>query len=296
MRLAVFTKNRTNPAYAAARLGAERAADAWNAEVEHFVPDTPDDPAEQRALLLKAIAQKPDALVLSPVHAAKIAPAVQMAAEQGIPIVGFVNPIEGAPSVTFVGADDIRLGRELAAYLFTYLGGTGTVLFVAGHEHSVTSRARLRGFGEAASAYSGIRIAGPLIGDYDMSVARQRASGWLAVNDRPNACFAANDMMALGVIEAMEKAGCRVATVGVNAIPQAIAAVEQGRMLATADFNAMQMAYLATECAIRHVLGESVPPHIELAARIVTASNCHDRMGSNEDRPVLTLNEFASTP
>ncbi|RYY64458.1 MAG: sugar ABC transporter substrate-binding protein, partial [Comamonadaceae bacterium] len=31
MRLAVFTKNRTNPAYAAARLGADRAAAALGA-------------------------------------------------------------------------------------------------------------------------------------------------------------------------------------------------------------------------------------------------------------------------
>jgi len=295
MRLAVFTKNRTNPAYAAARLGAERAARPWGAEVEHFVPATPDDPGEQCALLEQAMAHKPDALVLSPVHAARIAPAVQRVAEHGVPIVGFVNPVEDAQSVAFVGADDVRLGRELAAYLFTHLGGTGTVLVVAGHEHSVTSLARLRGFREAALDYPGIRIAGLLTGDYDLNVARHRASEWLAANDPPHACFAANDMMALGVLEAMEKAGCRAATVGVNAIPQAIAAVAQGRMLATADFNAMQMACLATECAIRHVRGEAVPRHIELGAQIVTASNCHDWMRPYEDRPILTLNDIAGT-
>jgi ribose transport system substrate-binding protein len=44
-------------------------------------------------------------------------------------------------------------------------------------------------------------------------------------------------------------------------------------MLATADFNAMQIAYLATECAARHVLGESVPAKVELPVEIVDHDN-----------------------
>ena len=38
MKIAVFTKNRTNPAYAAARLGADRAAERLGAQTLHFVP------------------------------------------------------------------------------------------------------------------------------------------------------------------------------------------------------------------------------------------------------------------
>ena len=41
IKLAVFTKNRSNPAYAAARLGAERVAAALGAEVTHYVPEVP---------------------------------------------------------------------------------------------------------------------------------------------------------------------------------------------------------------------------------------------------------------
>jgi ribose transport system substrate-binding protein len=61
--------------------------------------------------------------------------------------------------------------------------------------------------------------------------------------------------------------------VGVNAIPQAIDAIREGRMLATADFNAMQMCALATECAIRHLRGEAVPAEIELPVAIVERRN-----------------------
>jgi len=44
MLAAVFTKNLTNSAYGAARLGAERAAALFGAEVLHFVPKKGDDP------------------------------------------------------------------------------------------------------------------------------------------------------------------------------------------------------------------------------------------------------------
>ncbi|HEV7803774.1 MAG TPA: sugar ABC transporter substrate-binding protein, partial [Burkholderiales bacterium] len=49
--LAVFTKNRSNPAYAAARLGANRTAQRLGARTVHYVPVKPDDVDEQIALI-----------------------------------------------------------------------------------------------------------------------------------------------------------------------------------------------------------------------------------------------------
>lgn len=98
--------------------------------------------------------------------------------------------------------------------------------------------------------------------------------------------------MAIGVLDALDAAGRQAAVVGVNAIPQAIEAIAQGRMLATADFNAMQMAYLATECAVRHLRGESIPARIELPVQIVDRSNCAQWNLPYEQRPVLTLEQL----
>ena len=49
--IAVFTKNRTNPAYEAARLGADRTANRLGASTIHYVPETPDSVPEQIALI-----------------------------------------------------------------------------------------------------------------------------------------------------------------------------------------------------------------------------------------------------
>jgi ribose transport system substrate-binding protein len=66
LTVAVFTKNRLNPAYAAARLAADRVAAEAGARTIHYVPEKPDDVAQQKALIDQAIAARPDAVLLNP--------------------------------------------------------------------------------------------------------------------------------------------------------------------------------------------------------------------------------------
>lgn len=294
MRLAVFTKNYTNPAYAAARLGAERAAAVFGDEVLHFVPQKGDDPVEQSQLIDKALAlsPRPDAFVFSPVHPSKVNAAIGRVLTAGIPMVGFVNPIEAAPMVAYVSSNDYELALAIAHYLFKHLQGQGRVLVVTGPEDSYTSQQRLRGFHDAARRWPGITLAGQLAGDYVLEVARDRSADWLDKNPAPDAVLAANDIMAIGVLEALDAAGATAAVVGVNAIPQAIKAIAEGRMLASADFNAMQMAYLAGECAARHLRGELVPTSIELPVQIVDRRNCALSDLPYERRDVITLEKL----
>src|SRR5262245_15000503 len=113
-RLAVFTKNRINPAYAAARLGAERVARRFGALVEHYVPDIPDDVAQQIALIDRAIAAHPDAAVLTPVHQTDVNRAIERLHAARVPVATFVTPITAGRPLTAVGSDDVALGKAIA--------------------------------------------------------------------------------------------------------------------------------------------------------------------------------------
>jgi len=291
LRIAVFTKNRTNPAYDAARLGADRAAQRLGAQTVHFVPAKGDDPGEQSALVDEALALRPDAIVFTPVHATRMNAAIARINASGIPLFGFVNPMPAARCVSYVGSDDYRVGFEIAQYLFAHLEGRGRILVVSGPVESVTSIARVRAFEDAASARPAIALVGTCVGDYLRDRARDRVAQWLAANDGIEGCLAANDVMALGAVDALRASGRQAAVAGVNAIPEAIAAIKRGDMLATADFNAMRMAYLATECAVRHLRGEPVPAEIQLPVEIVDRRNCHRWDLPFEQRPVPTLEE-----
>ena len=291
VKIAVFTKNRSNPAYDAARMGADRAAGALGAWAVHFVPKNGDDPEEQSALIDEALALSPDAIVFAPVHATRVNTAIGRIHAAGVPLFGFVNPIPVGPCVSYVGANDYALGFALAQYLYAHLEGRGKVLVVSGPVGSVTSIDRVRAFADAAKNLPGISIAGTCVGDYRRDIARDRVAQWLAANGGFDGCLAANDIMAVGVVDALRAAGGKSAVAGVNAIPEAIAAIRRGEMLATADFNAMRMAYLATECAVRHLRGERVPANIELPAEIVDRHNCRSWDLPYEQRSIPTLEE-----
>jgi ribose transport system substrate-binding protein len=271
--IAVFTKNRINPAYEAARLGADRTASRYGMRTLHFVPETPDNIEEQVVLVKRAITARPDAVLFVPVHMTALDASVRMLNEAGIPVVNYLNRLANGRFVTFVGADDYRLARDIADYLFRYLGGAGRVVMMEGVPGAVTSLDRMRGFRDAAGQWPGIRFIATRVGDYQEATARQAMEELIAEHPRIDGILSANDAMAMGVLAALESAGRRAAVTGVNALPEAIEAVKAGRMLATVDFDAMKISCIAAEAAVRHLRGATVPAEIILPAQIVDRAN-----------------------
>jgi len=276
-RIAVFTKNRTNPAYEAARLGADRTAARLGATTVHYVPERPDNVAEQIALIAQAIAARPDAAVFVPVDETAVNDAILGFDRAEIPLFNIITRTTAGRRVCFVGSDDFALARNVARYLFAKLAGRGTIAIVEGTPASATSHERLRGFRATLADYPNITARMSLRGDYQRDVARDAV---IAAIDRlhdVDAVLCANDAMALGVLDAL---GTRAAqpgrplVAGVNAVPEAVAAIASGRMLATADFDAMAMSSLAAEAAVRHLRGEAVPAEIMLPVQVVDAANC----------------------
>jgi len=271
--IAVFTKNRTNPAYDAARIGAERTAARNGMRVLHFVPDKPDDIGQQIALVDQAIAAHPDAAVFVPVHLTALDDSVRKLNAAGIPIVNILNRLAAGRVVSFVGSDDYRLGRDIAAYLFRHIGGKGDVLIMEGVPGAVTSQDRVRGFHDAAREYPGIRIVATRVGDFQEKTARKIMTEFLAAKIHIDGVLSANDVMSLGILAVMEAAGLSVPVIGVNALPEAITSIKAGKLLATVDFDALKIACIATEAAIRHLRGETVPAEIILPVQVVDRTN-----------------------
>jgi len=272
--LAVFTKNRTNDAYAAARLGSERTAARLGARVVHYVPQRPDDIEQQIVLVGQAIAARPDAVLFVPVHDTAMNGSVRKLNDAGIPIVNLLNRLTVGRFVTFVGSDDYRIGHDIAARLFRHLGGKGDIVVLEGVPGAVTSRDRVRGFHDALAQWPGIRVAASRAANYQQETARRVMAELLPGLPRLDGILSANDVMSLGAIEALEAAGRSAAVVGVNALPDAITAIKRGKLLATVDFDALKIACIAAEAAIRHLRGQPVPNDIELPVQIVDAANC----------------------
>ena len=286
VKLAVFTKNMLNPAYTAARLGADMAARAFGAEVTHDVPAKPDNAEQQIALIDDALAAKPDAVVMVPVHPTAVNEALRKIYAAGIPVVGAVSRFTEPGPVSFVGSDDFALGARVAEYLFSFLKGTGSVVILEGPPGGVTGGERVRGVHYALSKFPGVSVAASVPSDYLREPAARAMQSVLDSGARFDAVFAANDVMALGALDVLEKAQRQCTVVGINAIPEVVSAIKAGRMLASADFSAMKMGYLGAEAALRHLRGETVPAEIQLPAEIVDRTNCAQWDMPYEERPL----------
>lgn len=293
-RIAVFTKNLTNPAYEAARLGADRIAMQFGATTKHYVPQKPDDVVEQIALIKIAIAEKPDAFVFTPAHETEVDDAALSIDAAGIPVFSFVTRATAGQPKCFVGSDDRALGKDIARYLFDKIGGRGDIAIFEGTPASATSHARYKGFQDALAQCPGIKVRLSVCGEYQRDVARKVYAENAGRLKDVDAILCANDVMALGVLDEIGAAS-HPPVVGINAIPQAITAIAAGDLLATVNFDAMTMASIATEAALRYLRGEAVPRQIMLPVRVIDATNYGPLNLPFADRPRLSWDEVLKT-
>lgn len=277
-RLAVFTKNRTNPAYAGARLGADRLARRLGCTVTHYVPVKPDDVEQQRALLATALAARPDAVLLAPTHASALNDVLASLPARGIPLLCFVSRPPGVKPACFVGADDRLLARGIADYLFDRIGGNtdanANVVTIEGHVDAMTTAPRAEGFRAAAAGRVEARIVNSRRGNFQFDGGKAAMTALMQAQARIDGVIAANDAMALGAIEAMRQGRRLRPVVGINATPLGVKAIKTGELLASAAFDAMKMSCLALEAAVRVLSGKPVPVELMLPVEIVDRSNC----------------------
>ena len=270
--LAVFTKNRVNPAYAAARLAADRVAAEAGARTLHFVPQTPDDVGQQKVLVGEALAAVPDAVVFVPVDDRQMVPDLARFAGAGIPVVACINRMEGKV-VTFVGSDDVAVGHTAAKALFAALPGGGRIVAIEGTPAAPTSRDRTVGLRRALAEAPAMRLVGSGVGYFQQAPAREEMSRLLAEHDEIDGVWTSNDVMAFGVLEALAAAGRTAKVVGVNGLPEAIDNIERGTMQASVDFSAFNIAGIAAHAALRHLRGEAVPASIMVPAALIDRTN-----------------------
>jgi len=289
--LAVFTKNNVNPAYTAARLATDRVAAEAGARTVHYVPQTPDDVDEQKALAAQALAARPAAVLLNPADDVKLAEDVERFTAVGIPTVIFINRLPGQ-GIAFVGSDDKAIGASTANALCQGLGGKGRIVGLEGLAAVPTSRARVQGLRETVARFPDIELLDMAVGEMMQAPAKRAIGPLLARHEQIDGVWAANDLMAIGALEALAEAGRAAKVVGINGLPVAIEQIEKGTMLASADFSAFNIAAIAARAALRRLGGQPVPKEIMVPAELIDRTNCARWKVPFEQRPCPEWHEI----
>jgi ribose transport system substrate-binding protein len=290
--IAVFTKNTTNPAYAAFRIAADKIARESAARVLHFVPKEPDNVDEQKAMVEQVLKDPPDVVIFIPVDDVAMASSVKKLNDAGIPIVLVSNPLPGK-FATYVGADDFEIGYREARYLFEHLGGKGRIVIIEGTPAAPTNRERLRGYRRALAEFPLIEVLASGAGNYQQMDAKRLMEEFLAEQPQIDAVLSANDSMALGALEALKAANRSAVVIGINGILPAVKQIESGAMLASVDFNMFKIGCAATRAAVRYLGHEALPDKIILPADVIDTANYKAWLVPVEQRVCPEWSEFA---
>jgi ribose transport system substrate-binding protein len=284
--VAVVMKNRTNPAYGAALFGAKTVAEKHGYAVRHYAPQKPDDIDEQAALVAEALAQRPAAMLLLPAHETRMSESIHAINRAAIPLVTFVGEPHEGHWDCYVGSDDAGLAREAALTVLRRLPAGAHVAIMDGHPDSITTPKRHQGFLAALAAVPGLKLVESISGYYQSAPAHEAARALLGRHARLDAMLVANDLMAMGVLQALDETGRSALLASINGSPDAVRAVRQGRLVATVSFNTLHFGCLAMEAAVRLARGETVPRRIILPADIIDETNCARWDRPYEERPL----------
>ena len=270
LTLGVAISTLNNPFFVTLKEGAEKAAGA--AGVKLIVVDAQDDPAKQAASIEDLISKKVDALLINPTDADAIVPSIQKANAAKIPVFTIDRGAAGGEVVSHIASDNVAGGKMAAEFLCQAIGGKGNVVELQGIAGTSAARDRGQGFNDYMKANCpGATIVAQQTADFNRAKGLAVFENILQAQPDIAGVFAHNDEMILGAIQAAEAAKrTGIVFVGFDAIDDAVAAVNQGKLAATVAQQPAEMGRLGVETAVRYLNGETVEKSIGVALSLVT--------------------------
>jgi ribose transport system substrate-binding protein len=157
-------------------------------------------------------------------------------------------------------------------YLAKRLKSADKVAIIEGAPNEFNGIQRKLGFEDAMKA-AGMQIVSSQSGYWETDKANQVVAA--LINEHPDikAILCANDSMALGAVAALRAAGktAQVLVIGYDNISAANQLLKEGKILATADQHAGQLAVFGIEYALKIVKKEGAPADQETPVDLITA-------------------------
>lgn len=260
-----------NPFFVALKDGAE--ARAGELDVSIRVVDAQDDPARQLSGMEDLIARGVDIILVNPADSAAIIPAILAANAAGIPVVSVDRDADGGEVVAHIASDNVLGGNMAGQLVADLLGGEGKVVELEGIPGTNAAHERSAGFNEVIGEYAGIEVVARQEAAFDRARGLTVMENILQAQSEIDAVFAHNDEMAMGALIAIEAAGriAEMQVVGFDATDDAVAAVQDGRLLATVAQQPKLIGALGVETALHVLAGDDVEDFIPVPLELVTA-------------------------
>ncbi|HEY8890485.1 MAG TPA: substrate-binding domain-containing protein [Clostridium sp.] len=244
--------------------------------VEFVGLDGQGDAAKQISQAESLISQKVDAIVMAPTDSNACAPVVDKAVAANIPIIivnSLVSNIDKATA--YVGSNDVEAGTIEMKYAADLLKGKGNIVIMHGPMGNSAEVQRTQGIKQILAKNPNIKLLAEQSANWDRAQGMALMENWIQAKLDINCVVAQNDEMGIGAYNAIEAAGKKdkIKVIGIDAIPDALKAVEDGKFIATVFQDAKGQGAKAIEIANLVASGKTVQKKYFIPFQLVTKAN-----------------------
>jgi len=220
----------------------QRTAEAVAKEldIKLLVLDGQGSSPKQVADLENSITRGAKGFVVAPNDVNAISTAVDDVHAAGIPLVTLDRSVNATEKVPHFGANNFKGGEAIADYVKKRFPDGADIVLLTGQPGSSSNIERTNGIRDSLKAGGAkYKLVADQSGNWMRSEGmRITESVLLSLPKRPQVILSANDDMALGAIEALKSQGLKagdIVVTGFDAVPEALARVDDGWLALTAD-------------------------------------------------------------
>jgi ribose transport system substrate-binding protein len=241
------------------------------------------DVNEQVSNINDLVASKVDAILLSPLNTKGPAAAVQRAHAAGIPIFMTARTLDEQYRnlwKTYVGFDYTDVGAKKGKWVADNVK-PGKIAMLLGPAGALFAVDQEKGFREAIKNAS-FQVVWAQNSTQTRENGLKLSEDALVAHRDLVAIYASNDDLALGAAQAVRAAGLsgKVAIIGTNGSPPALAAIHNGDMSATILLDPIGWGRTSAEIVINYLVNKKEPEahFTPLVAELITQKNAYDNI------------------
>jgi ABC-type sugar transport system substrate-binding protein len=233
---------------------------------------------KQTADVEAAIIQGLNGILISPTDVNAMAPAIQQAVENDVPVVTIDRRVDAVDGIlAHVGADNVKGGEAQGQWILDNFPDGARIVNLQGQPGASPAIDRNQGVHNVLDGKEGyefiVEQTANFARDQGLSVTESILAG---LDSPPDVIVAANDDMALGAIEAVRAQGLEgIAILGFDALPEALAAVRDGALSGTVEQFPGGQSRQAMQILVDFVKDGKAPEEtlVLLTPIVITADN-----------------------
>ncbi|GAK55598.1 periplasmic binding protein/LacI transcriptional regulator [Candidatus Vecturithrix granuli] len=224
------------------------------------------DASVQQSQFETMVTQGFDAIIFVPIDIEAGAAAVELAASEGIPVIGSNTRVNSDKLTSYIGSDDVQSGAMEADAVLKKIGYKGNIVIIEGPIGQSAQIERRKGNLQVVEQYPDVKVLEMKTANWSRAEAMALMENWLSAHPgKIEGIIGQNDEMALGAIQALKAAGLDpkdFGIAGIDGVTDAMLAVKAGETVSILQ-DAKAQAQGALDLALRALIGDDYMPQAD---------------------------------